>query len=124
MQFLTRSSSSGTSEKEKFAGRERWCGNIISSTFTMQKWLLLVQIQSLFHPRYFSLQVLVRVIYAGVNPVETYIREGQYSRLPDPPYVPGSDASGYVEALGARAGLNKRLRVGQRVFVTHRQGSK
>jgi len=27
-----------------------------------------------------STQVLVRVIYAGVNPVETYIREGQYSR--------------------------------------------
>ncbi len=25
-------------------------------------------------------QVLVRVMYAGVNPVETYIREGQYSR--------------------------------------------
>lgn len=25
-------------------------------------------------------QVLVRVKYAGVNPVETYIREGQYSR--------------------------------------------
>jgi NADPH:quinone reductase-like Zn-dependent oxidoreductase len=34
--------------------------------------------------------VLVRVIYAGVNPVETYIREGQYSRLPDLPYIPGS----------------------------------
>ena len=25
-------------------------------------------------------QVLVRVMYFGVNPVETYIREGQYSR--------------------------------------------
>ena len=25
-------------------------------------------------------QVLVRVMYAGVNPVETYIREGQYSK--------------------------------------------
>jgi hypothetical protein len=25
-------------------------------------------------------QILVRVMYAGVNPVETYIREGQYSR--------------------------------------------
>ncbi len=34
--------------------------------------------------------MLVRVIYAGVNPVETYIREGQYSRLPDLPYIPGS----------------------------------
>jgi hypothetical protein len=29
-------------------------------------------------------------VYAGVNPVETYIREGLYSRLPDLPYIPGS----------------------------------
>ena len=33
-------------------------------------------------------------MYAGVNPVETYIREGQYSRLPELPYTPGSDAAG------------------------------
>ena len=65
-------------------------------------------------------QVLVRVMYAGVNPVETYIREGQYSRyvngmyrtrirctiapllfrLPDLPYTPGSDAAGYVHQAG------------------------
>ena len=45
-------------------------------------------------------KVLVRVMYAGVNPVETYIREGQYSRLPDLPFVPGCDAAGYVERLG------------------------
>ena len=37
-----------------------------------------------------SVQVLVRVLTAGVNPVETYIREGQYSRLPELPYTPGS----------------------------------
>ena len=46
------------------------------------------------------MQVLVRVVYAGVNPVETYIREGQYSRLPDLPYTPGSDAAGYVQQVG------------------------
>ena len=39
-------------------------------------------------------------MYAGVNPVETYIREGQYSRLPELPFVPGCDAAGYVEAVG------------------------
>ena len=56
-------------------------------------------------------------MYAGVNPVETYIREGQYSRLPELPYTPGTDASGYVEAVGRRVA---GLRIGQRVFVTHR----
>jgi len=59
-------------------------------------------------------QVLVRVLYAGVNPVETYIREGQYSRLPDLPYIPGSDAAGYVHQLGEGV---TNLKVGDRVFV-------
>ena len=45
-------------------------------------------------------QVLVRVVYAGVNPVETYIREGQYAKLPDLPYTPGTDAAGDVERVG------------------------
>lgn len=59
--------------------------------------------------------VLVRVMFAGVNPVETYIREGQYSRLPDLPYTPGSDAAGYVHKVG---GGVTHLNVGDRVFVT------
>merc|ERR1712110_552957 len=62
-------------------------------------------------------QVLVRVKCAGVNPVETYIREGQYSRLPDLPYIPGSDAAGVIERLGSDV---QGLSVGQRVFVTGR----
>ena len=45
-------------------------------------------------------QVLIKVVYAGVNPVETYIRDGQYSRLPDLPYTPGSDAAGIVHQVG------------------------
>ena len=78
-------------------------------------------------------QVLVRVMYAGVNPVETYIREGQYSRLPDLPYTPGSDAAGYIHQVGkdvtnlkVEAQSRKILvaiitvcsQVGERVFVS------
>lgn len=59
-------------------------------------------------------QVLVRVLYAGVNPVETYIRDGQYPVLPDLPYTPGSDAAGYVHQLGCNV---TSLKVGDRVFV-------
>merc|ERR1719242_2228359 len=62
-------------------------------------------------------QVLVSCKVAGVNPVETYIREGQYSRLPDLPYIPGSDAAGVIEKLGSDV---QGLSVGQRVFVTGR----
>ena len=60
-------------------------------------------------------QVLVRVVYSGVNPVETYIREGQYSRLPELPYTPGSDAAGYVHQVGSQV---TSLKVGDRVFVS------
>merc|ERR1712025_499410 len=60
-------------------------------------------------------QVLVRVVYAGVNPVETYIREGQYSRLPELPYTPGSDAAGYVHHVGSNV---TNIKVGERVFVS------
>ncbi|CAB4059298.1 qor [Lepeophtheirus salmonis] len=66
-------------------------------------------------------EVLVRVIYSGVNPVETYIREGQYSKLPELPYTPGSDAAGYIEALGPNIPHeDSDLCVGERVFVTGR----
>jgi len=59
-------------------------------------------------------QVLVRVVCAGVNPVETYIREGQYAKLPDLPYTPGTDAAGDVERVGKNVST---VKVGDRVFV-------
>jgi NADPH2:quinone reductase len=45
-------------------------------------------------------EVCVRLHAAGVNPVEAYIRTGQYARLPQLPYTPGGDGAGVVEALG------------------------
>ena len=45
-------------------------------------------------------QALIRLHAAGVNPVDTYIRSGQYARLPSLPYTPGMDGAGEVLALG------------------------
>jgi NADPH2:quinone reductase len=45
-------------------------------------------------------QALIRLHAAGVNPVDTYIRAGQYARLPSLPYTPGTDGAGEVIALG------------------------
>jgi NADPH2:quinone reductase len=43
-------------------------------------------------------EVLVRVHAAGINFIDTYLREGRY---PAPlPFVPGQEAAGVVEALG------------------------
>jgi NADPH2:quinone reductase len=45
-------------------------------------------------------QLLVKVKAAGVNPVDTYIRSGQYAALPPLPFTPGIDGAGVVEAVG------------------------
>ena len=39
-------------------------------------------------------QILVRVHAAGVNPYDTYMRNGMYPIKPPLPYIPGSDAAG------------------------------
>src|SRR4051812_35773347 len=45
-------------------------------------------------------EVLVRAGAIGVNPVDTYVRAGNYASLPGLPYTPGADAAGEVAALG------------------------
>lgn len=58
-------------------------------------------------------QVVVAIQAAGVNPVDTYIRAGEYARKPDLPYTPGLDGAGTVVAVGAEVA---RWRVGDRVY--------
>jgi len=59
-------------------------------------------------------QVLVRLHAIGVNPVETYIRSGKYPIHSSPPYTPGSDGAGVVEAVGP--GITQ-VRQGARVYI-------
>jgi NADPH2:quinone reductase len=44
-------------------------------------------------------EALVRITYAGINYRDVYVREGVYKI--DPPFTPGSEGSGVVEAIGA-----------------------
>src|SRR5438105_50029 len=57
-------------------------------------------------------QVLVRVLAAGVNPVDWKIREGKFGQIPFPAVI-GSDFSGEIEALGPDVA---EFRVGEQVF--------
>lgn len=44
-------------------------------------------------------EILVRVIAAGVNPVDTYVRAGKFGKAV-PPVIPGRDVAGIVEQVG------------------------
>ena len=61
-------------------------------------------------------EVLVRVGAVGVNPVDTLIRSGNYGNMVTPPYIPGSDAAGTVEAVGANV---IEYSIGDRVYTDH-----
>ena len=60
-------------------------------------------------------QVLVRVHGAGVNPYDTYMRNGTYAIKPPLPYTPGSDAAGVIEAVGEGV---SRVKPGARVYTS------
>lgn len=60
-------------------------------------------------------QVLVDVKAAGVNPVDTYIRGGQYAALPPLPYTPGCDGAGVVAAAGSDV---QDFKAGDRVYFS------
>lgn len=59
-------------------------------------------------------QVVVDIKAAGVNPVDTYIRTGQYAFVPPLPYTPGSDAAGVISAVGSGV---PNVKVGDRVYI-------
>lgn len=59
-------------------------------------------------------QVLVKVHAAGINPVDTYIRAGNYGAVPTP-YTPGFDAAGTVEAVGSGV---TAVKPGDRVYTS------
>ena len=64
-------------------------------------------------PEIGSREVLISVKSISINPVDTYIRAGQYSRLPTLPYTPGNDCSGVVEGVGTEV---KMFKPGDRVY--------
>ena len=59
-------------------------------------------------------QIVVTIRAAGVNPVDTYIRSGQYAKKPDLPYTPGMDGAGTIRAVGPGV---TGMQPGDRVYV-------
>uniref|UniRef100_A0A914Z475 Enoyl reductase (ER) domain-containing protein n=1 Tax=Panagrolaimus superbus TaxID=310955 RepID=A0A914Z475_9BILA len=60
-------------------------------------------------------QLLVRVKASAVNPVDTYIRSGEYANLPQVPYIPGREGAGIIEKVASNV---KKFSPGDRVWFT------
>ncbi len=73
-----------------------------------------LKIEEMPTPKPAAGQVLVRIRAAGVNPYDTYMRNGTYAIKPALPYTPGSDAGGTVEAVGPGV---QRIKPGDRVYT-------
>ncbi len=58
--------------------------------------------------------VLVQIKAAGVNPVDTYVREGVHASTPPLPFTPGKDGAGIVKALGESVA---KVALGDRVYL-------
>jgi NADPH2:quinone reductase len=46
-------------------------------------------------------EIVLRVLYAGLNPADRYLSEGQYPAKPSLPHILGRDGIGVIESLGA-----------------------
>lgn len=72
-----------------------------------------MQIQEIDTPEVGAGGILVKVHAAGINPVDTYIRSGNYGSV-NLPYTPGMDAAGEVEQVGSGV---EGFKPGDRVYV-------
>ena len=73
-----------------------------------------IQVEEIATPTPGPGQVLVKVLAAGVNRLDHYVRLGQINPNLQFPHVLGSDAAGEVAALGAGV---TRFKVGERVIA-------
>ena len=60
-------------------------------------------------------QVVLKVHAVGINPVDTYIRQGEYHLKPDLPYTPGQEAAGVIESVGDGVSA---VKIGDHVYTS------
>ena len=73
-----------------------------------------MKIEDVPTPEQSGSQVLVKIVAAGVNPVDTYMRTGNHAHAPKLPYTPGKDGAGIVEKVGGHA---TKFKPGDRVYT-------
>nr|CAD7258495.1 unnamed protein product [Timema shepardi] len=73
-----------------------------------------LQIENVPIPSPAENEVLIRVHSSGINPVDTYMREGKHALSPTLPSILGRDVAGVVEEVGKNV---TKFKKGDRVFA-------
>src|SRR3974390_2321785 len=74
-----------------------------------------LKIEEIPRPKPVAGEVLVGVRACGINFPDLLVVQGKYQFKPPPPFSPGGEVSGVVEAVGPNVGT---LRAGDRVLAT------
>jgi NADPH:quinone reductase len=75
-----------------------------------------MKLEEFLTPKAGAGQAVVKIHAAGVNPFDTYMRNGTYAIKPQLPYIPGGEGAGVVQSVGE--GVTK-FKAGDRVYVGH-----
>lgn len=75
-----------------------------------------IVVDELDRPEIGSEQVRIRVHASAINPIDTYVRSGVVAMELPLPFIPGCDAAGVVEEVGASV---TRFNPGDRVWTTN-----
>jgi NADPH:quinone reductase-like Zn-dependent oxidoreductase len=72
-----------------------------------------LKLQEVAKPEPKAGEVLIRVVAAGVNPVDAYVRAGRFGGNTKPQFIPGMDVAGVIEGTDANA---KKFKPGDAVY--------
>ena len=68
-------------------------------------------------PKISDHDILIKVIVAGINPIDYFVVSGALSKLNPLPHIPGAESSGIVEQVGSHVNSNNNIKEGDRVIV-------
>ena len=68
-------------------------------------------------PKISDHDVLIKVIVAGINPIDYFVVSGALPKLNPLPHIPGAESSGIVEQVGSHVNSNNNIKEGDRVIV-------
>src|SRR5919198_2881577 len=74
-------------------------------------------IDNVQEPKISDHDILIKVIIAGINPIDYFVVSGALPKLNPLPHIPGAESSGIVEQVGSHVNSNNNIKEGDRIIV-------